>query len=146
MGMITATNLPFFESQSQALVNPVNTMGVMGAGLALEFKKRFPRNYLAYHNYCTLHGFAVGTLFVFHENDKEIVNFPTKRDYRNPSTLEIVEQSLSALRWEVECSDWKTLSMPQIGCGLGGLEWSVVKPLIYQHLAGLPINILLHER
>ena len=116
-----------FSSKAKMIVNPVNTVGVMGAGLALEFKRKFPLNYKAYQKHCTkFRTVKTFKLFIFDENQRRIVNLPTKEDYRQPSKLAYLRRGLNHLlnylndhpsRDEVE-----SIAIPPIGAGLGGLE------------------------
>lgn len=118
-----------FDSEAKALVNPVNTVGVMGKGLALEFKKRYPESYKNYVEVCSSGFFDVGKTILYSENGKYIINVPTKKHWKDPSKLEWIESGLKSLCNKVlflNCS----VAIPALGCGNGGLEWPEVKPLI----------------
>lgn len=122
----------------EALVNTVNTVGVMGRGIALQFKKAFPDNFKAYEAACKRGEIETGKLFVFDTgrmvNPRWIVNFPTKRHWRGDSRLEYIESGLEALVREIEVRGIKSIAVPPLGCGLGGLEWSTVRPTIVRAL------------
>lgn len=126
-----------FTARADALVNPVNTHGVMGKGLALEFKRRYPRNFVAYKAAFERGELEVGRMLSVSTGTLEpryIVNFPTKQHWRNPSKLEYVEQGLVALVQEIQRLELKSVALPALGCGLGGLEWDAVLALIQRNL------------
>ena len=123
-----------FDAGCEALVNPVNCVGVMGKGLALQFKQRFPDNYLSYRTACENGAIRPGQCHVF-ENDPQhmprwIVNFPTKRHWRDPSRLEDIAAGLDTLVGLVRRHGMKSLAVPPLGCGLGGLPWPTVRTLM----------------
>jgi O-acetyl-ADP-ribose deacetylase (regulator of RNase III) len=115
-----------------ALVNAVNTVGVMGKGLALQFKKAFPDNFKAYERACASGQVVVGRMFVVERSapPRFIINFPTKADWRQPSKLEYISAGLADLAGVVSRLGIRSLAMPALGCGLGGLDWAHVRPLI----------------
>jgi O-acetyl-ADP-ribose deacetylase (regulator of RNase III) len=123
-----------------ALVNPVNTHGVMGAGLALQFKRVFPENFVAYQRACRAGDVAIGRMHVVQRvaTPRFIINFPTKEHWRNPSKLEYVRIGLCDLVAQVRARHIQSIAIPPLGCGLGGLDWAVVAPLIEQAFARLP--------
>ena len=127
---------------AQALVNTVNCVGVMGRGVALQFKKAFPENYKAYEQACKSGLVMPGKMFV-HEthsltSPQFIINFPTKRHWRSRSRLEDIESGLRALAGIVEQLRLESVALPALGCGLGGLAWAQVKPLIEKMSRDLP--------
>ena len=127
-------------ADSEALVNSVNCVGVMGRGVALAFKRRFPHNYKAYKAACDRGELQPGRMFVFETGElvpRLIINFPTKRHWRAGSRLTDVEAGLSALVAEIERRRIHSIALPPLGCGLGGLEWTKVKPRIHRALAGV---------
>ena len=133
--MIQFVEGDIFESDAEALVNPVNCVGVMGAGLAAQFKRRFPENFSAYRSVCTLGQLKPGVLFIFERGDcvlspRYIVNFPTKLHWRERSDLRYISSGLEALLQEVRARHIKSVAIPPIGCGLGGLDWDSVLVLI----------------
>ena len=126
-----------FNSDAHALVNPVNCMGTMGAGLARQFKDKYPAMHQAYLIQCQEHRLRPGRVHVFHHSpSRTIVNLPTKDHWRNPSTLAHVESGLIALNAALEQHDIRSVAVPALGTGLGGLKWTDVLPLIQKHLTG----------
>src|SRR5665648_79330 len=122
------------QSSAEALVNTVNCVGVMGRGVALQFKEAFPQNFKAYKYACDRNEVQPGRMFV-HEtglvlNPKYIINFPTKRHWRGKSRIEDVAEGLVALRQEIVSRGIESVAMPPLGSGLGGLDWNQVRPLI----------------
>ena len=142
--MITFTQGNLLASEADALVNTVNTVGVMGKGIALMFKDRFPDNFVAYAEVCKNKQLDVGHLFVTERHalvgPKWIVNFPTKRHWRNPSKLEWVEQGLLELKNFIEQHEISSIAIPPLGSGNGGLEWNEVRPLIESILGNLTVS------
>lgn len=134
----------------EALVNTVNTVGVMGKGIALQFKERFPENYKLYKAAAKAGELQTGKMFVVPTNRMEgikwIINFPTKKHWRSPSKIEYVEQGLDDLVAVIEKRKIKSIALPPLGCGSGGLDWAEVKPLMAQKLSGLEgVNVLVFE-
>ena len=131
--MITYTQGDILQDTSEALVNPVNCVGVMGKGLALRFKEMFPANYKAYQYACAAHLVLPGKLFVYERDlhPRYIINFPTKRHWRDISLLKDIDAGLDMLRNIVIGLNICSIAIPALGCGLGGLDWSDVKPLIH---------------
>jgi len=131
-----------FGSDAQALVNTINRVGVMGKGVALEFKKRFPANFEDYVKRCQRKQVQLGEPYPFHDpSGRLIVNFPTKDHWRSPAKLSDIECGLDYFvrhfaEWRIE-----SVAFPPLGCGNGGLEWSEVGPLMYRKLHPLPIEI-----
>lgn len=138
------------ESDAQALVNTVNTVGVMGKGLALQFREAFPENYRIYRQACKDKDFKVGQMLVVQDSnpvygDKIIVNFPTKTNWRLPSEYVYIEQGLKTLRYEIETRGIKSIAIPALGSHNGGLDWMRVKPMVEQALADMDCDIYLYE-
>jgi O-acetyl-ADP-ribose deacetylase (regulator of RNase III) len=130
-----------FESPAETWVNAVNCVGVMGKGLALEFKIRFPEMFSEYKAVCDRGELRSGILHV-HEfaadlRPRFIINFPTKRHWRDPSRLEDIKTGLVALRTEIERRKLKSIAIPALGCGLGGLPWEQVRAVIEDTLTGI---------
>ena len=122
-----------FDERVDALVNPVNCVGAMGAGLALQFKRAFPENFRAYAEACRNGGIKTGAMFVFETGamfPTHIINFPTERHYRDKSRMEYIEEGLVALVGEIERRAIESIAIPALGCGLGGLDWTDVRPLV----------------
>lgn len=124
-----------FKSHADILVNPTNCVGVMGKGLALEFKKRFPTNYAQYALACR-RGIQPGEIFPVTSESKIIINFMTKDHWKNPSNLEWIDAGLAKLATWYDTDEYRKLcmSVPQLGCGLGGLLWEDVLTLMEKHL------------
>ena len=148
--MITLTTGNLLKANAEALVNTVNCVGVMGKGIALQFKKAFPDNFAAYRVACQQKQVTPGKMFVHLSGDipdhVTIINFPTKRHWRNPSRMEDIEAGLTALIEEVKNRGIKSIAIPPLGCGLGGLEWSEVRLKIEAAFAELPdVTVLLYQ-
>ena len=134
------------KADVQALVNTVNCVGVMGKGLALQFKLKYPENFRAYAKVCNKGELEPGQLFVFDrgqlfEADQQpryIVNFPTKKHWRPPSKLDYIEHGMEALVNEVQQRGIKSVAIPPLGCGNGGLDWDDVETIIRRHMEALP--------
>lgn len=131
-------------------MNTVNTLGVMGKGIALQFKKAYPNNFKAYKDVCDKGEVEVGKMFVqldsnLETGEKIIVNFPTKKNWRKPSEYIYVEQGLDNLIHIVEQYDIKSIAIPPLGAGNGGLQWEQVRKIIEKKLSQLPIEIIIYE-
>ena len=130
-----------FKADVEALVNSVNCVGVMGRGIALQFKKAFPANFEAYADACERAEVQPGRMFVYATgqmtNPRYIINFPTKRHWRGKSRLEDIEAGLEALAREIGERDIRSVAIPPLGSDLGGLRWSEVRPRIEAALGGL---------
>ena len=128
------------KTPADALVNTVNTVGVMGKGIALQFKLAFPDNYAAYEAACNRGDVQIGKMFVFRreKSPRFIINFPTKRHWRGKSKIEDIESGLKALIRVVKEEHIKSIAVPPLGCGNGGLDWEQVRPLIEEAFLDLP--------
>jgi O-acetyl-ADP-ribose deacetylase (regulator of RNase III) len=139
--MIHYTQGNLLEADVDALVNTVNTVGVMGKGIALMFKERFPKNMHAYTKACKEGKVVTGKMFVTATDElmgaKWIINFPTKQHWRAKSKMEWVEEGLKDLRRFILENQVKSIAIPPLGAGNGGLDWKNVKPKIEQTLGGL---------
>lgn len=138
-----------FESTAEALVNTVNTVGVMGKGLALQFKEIFPENYRLYREACKKGEVQIGKMFVTSEKlngaDKTIINFPTKGDWRKPSEYQYITSGLVALRHEITSRHIRSVAIPPLGAHNGGLDWECVKDLIIKMLGDLDCELIIYE-
>ena len=147
--MITFTQGNLLEARAEALVNTVNTVGVMGKGIALMFKERFGENFRQYAAACKAKDVQTGQMFVteVHELDgpRWIVNFPTKQHWRKPSRMEWIVEGLQDLRRFLIEQQVKSVAIPPLGAGNGGLAWADVRPQIEQVLGDLEIEILVFE-
>ncbi len=123
-----------FLEDAQALVNPVNCVGVMGAGLALAFKKKYPRNFQDYKRICDRGELRPGQILSYQENGVTIYNFPTKDHWKDPSKLEYITEGLASLIEHLNQDRPSVVNLPSLGCGLGGLQYSVVKPIMLEAL------------
>lgn len=140
--MITITHGNLLEDKSEALVNTVNTVGVMGKGIALQFRQAYPEMFRSYEKACKDGEVTPGRMHIFErttfENPKFIINFPTKRHWRGNSKMEDIEAGLAALVEDLKRFHIKSIALPPLGCGNGGLEWSEVRPVIERALAQVP--------
>lgn len=147
--MITFTQGNLLEARTEALVNTVNTVGVMGKGIALMFKERFDENFRRYAAACKAKEVQTGKMFVtqVHELDgpRWIVNFPTKQHWRAPSRMEWIVEGLQDLRCFLIEQHVKSIAIPPLGAGNGGLEWADVRKQIELALGDLYIDILVFE-
>ncbi len=131
-----------FESQAQALANTVNCVGVMGKGVALEFKRRFPAMFDDYSSRCDRKQVRLGEPYLYRDTSgRLIVNFPTKGHWRSSSRLGDIERGLDYLAQHLAEWSISSIALPPLGCGNGGLEWSEVGPLIYRKLCDLPVAV-----
>jgi O-acetyl-ADP-ribose deacetylase (regulator of RNase III) len=136
------------SADAEALVNTVNTVGVMGKGIALQFKQAFPDNYSAYEAACKRGEVQLGKMFVYHRNTlnnpRIIINFPTKKHWRQKSRIVDIESGLCALIEVVKTENVRSIAVPPLGCGSGGLDWAQVRPKIEEAFAQLPgVNVQL---
>ena len=142
--MVTVKVGDMFQSKAQTWVNTVNCVGVMGKGVALEFRKRFPDMYEDYVERCRSGQVKLGRPYLYKRVVPPwILNFPTKEHWRSVSRLDKIEEGLSYLaehyrKWGIE-----SLAVPPLGCGQGQLEWRVVGPTLYRHLKRLDIPVCL---
>jgi len=138
------------EAHAEALVNTVNCVGFMGKGIALQFKQAYPENFEAYQRACRSEEVRPGHMFIFPRGAmldvKYIVNFPTKRHWKGNSRYEDIEAGLKALIEDVKRLGIRSIAVPPLGCGLGGLDWRRVRPMIEAAFAELPdVEVLLYE-
>jgi O-acetyl-ADP-ribose deacetylase (regulator of RNase III) len=138
------------NANAEALVNTVNCVGVMGRGIARQFKDAFPDNFNAYAATCKRHELQPGRMFVFERhqlgNPKFIINFPTKRHWRGQSRLGDIEAGLHSLVNEIRERRIKSIAIPPLGSGLGGLDWTQVRPRIEKALAPLEdVSVVIFE-
>jgi len=143
--MIITTKGNILESNAQAIVNPVNTVGVMGKGLALQIRESFPNVYDIYRNACKLGKVQIGKMFVVSTGldsyPEYIINFPTKKHWKEKSKLQYIQQGLDDLIKVIQQRNIHSIALPAIGCGLGGLDWNVVYEVIDMKLSSLPDSI-----
>ena len=146
--MIEIAKGNLLTADAEALVNTVNCIGYMGKGIALQFKQAYPENFKAYEKVCRAQKLHPGRMFVFKtqllQNPKYIINFPTKRHWKGNSKIEDIKTGLVALIREVKQLGIRSIAVPPLGCGLGGLNWSEFQPMIESAFAELPgVHVLL---
>ena len=133
-----------FKSPAQVIVNTVNTVGVMGKGIALEFKKRYPDMFQAYRDICDRRKLKTGSLMLYYEPDHWVLLFPTKENWRNPSRMEYIEAGLAKFCRTYAEKGITSVAFPKLGCGNGELNWSEVQPVMEKYLKDLPIDIYIY--
>lgn len=138
------------EENAEALVNTVNCVGVMGKGIALQFKQAFPENFRQYEKACRVDEVQPGRMFIVPTGSlfypRYIINFPTKRHWRGKSKIEDIKSGLKALVAEVQELSISSIAIPPLGCGNGGLDWAKVRPLIESAFAKLPeVKVIVFE-
>jgi len=135
-----------FSSSATCIVNTVNLEGFMGKGIAYEFKRRFPHNYKDYQLACKSKQIDIGKLHYFVEDNRMIVNFPTKNKWREKSRIEYIEKGLLDLVKIIKENNIVSIAIPPLGCGNGGLNWLDVKKIIDEHLRNLEnVSIEVYE-
>src|ERR1700677_1149664 len=147
--MIQYTQGDILQADTEALVNTVNCVGVMGRGIALHFKHAYPANFKAYAAACKREEVQPGRMFV-HDTGRPgprwIVNFPTKRHWRGKSRIEDIEAGMHALVDEIRTREISSIAIPPLGSGLGGLAWNDVRPIVEAALAELPdVRAIVYE-
>jgi len=148
--MITFVKGNLLESNAIALVNTVNTIGIMGKGIALQFRETFTLNNKEYLKACKENSLAPGKLLCVWDSSlqtgkKLIINFPTKIHWRQKSKYEYIESGLVSLVKIIQEKNIESIAIPPLGCGNGGLEWEIVKDMIIKKLSHLSIDILIYE-
>lgn len=143
--MLQFVNTSLLESDSQTVVNTVNTVGVMGKGLAKHFAEKYPEMLKPYKEHCKDGSLTTGKLWLWKAHDQWILNFPTKQHWKQPSKLEYIESGLKKFVEKYEERGIREISFPRLGCGNGGLDWNDVRPLMEQYLGNLPITIYIHD-
>ena len=150
--MIRSVRGDLLAADAEALVNTVNTAGVMGKGLALGFKRAFPGNFLAYRAACQRGEVALGSMFVYYvtalgDAPRLVINFPTKGHWRDPSRLDDVRSGLGSLVDVIARERVRSIAVPPLGCGNGGLDWQgQVRPLVVDALGAVPdLDVQLFE-
>lgn len=148
--MISYTSGDILKADAEALVNTVNCVGVMGRGIALQFKNAFPENFGVYARACQKKEVLPGKMFVYRTGTLTtpyfIINFPTKRHWRGKSRLEDIDSGLQDLVDVIRHYGIRSIAIPPLGSGLGGLDWSVVRSRIEAALAPLAdVSIIIYE-
>jgi O-acetyl-ADP-ribose deacetylase (regulator of RNase III) len=142
--MLTHLDQDIFLSPCQTLVNAVNTVGVMGKGIAADFKRRYPEMFDQYREHCQSGVLTIGKLWLYKTPDKWVLSFPTKKDWRDPSRLEYLELGLEKFAKTYALRGITSAAFPRLGCGNGNLQWDIVRPLMESYLGKLPIPINVH--
>lgn len=136
--MLIVVDGNIFNSPAQVITNTVNCVGVMGKGIALEFKSRFPAMFNDYKERCISGRLLIGEPYLWEDEKVQILNFPTKRHWRDKSRLEDIEVGLKYLADHYQKMGIYTLALAPLGCGNGGLNWKDVLPLMELHLGNIP--------
>ena len=140
--MIHLTQGNLLKADAEAIVNTVNCVGFMGKGIALQFKQAYPENFKAYEKACKNNEVQPGKMFIFDRQSmiqpKYIINFPTKRHWKGKSKLEDIQAGLDSLIADIKRLKIRSIAIPPLGCGLGGLDWNIVHPLIENAFTSLP--------
>lgn len=148
--MIEYTTGNLLDADVDALVNTVNTVGVMGKGVALMFREAFPENFKAYKAACKRGEVETGRMFVTHRDalmgPRWVINFPTKEHWRSKTRIDWIDSGLEDLKRLIEQHDIRSIALPPLGCGNGGLDWSEVRPRIEKALGELgSVHVLVFE-
>ena len=147
--MLTEERGNLLQAPADALVNTVNTVGIMGKGIALQFKQAYPGNFRAYETACQLGDVRLGKMFTYEtgllDGPRFVINFPTKGHWRSKSKLSDIEAGLADLREVIRERGIDSIAVPPMGCGNGGLAWGDVRPLIEAALGDLPgVHVMLY--
>ena len=137
-------NENIFGTEADAIVNSVNCVGVMGKGIALEFKNRFPKMYEDYRHRCLRHEVKIGKLTIYPEYKPMIINFPTKVHWREKSQLRFIEEGLQYFAENYQNWHIKSVAFPQLGCANGGLDWQDVAQLMDKFLSPLKLDVIIY--
>lgn len=148
--MIKYVTGDILKADTEALINTVNCVGVMGRGIALQFKNAYPDNYKEYKRVCDIGEMIPGKMFIHHTgmltNPKYIINFPTKRHWKGKSRIEDIESGLDALAIDIKELGISSIAVPPLGSGLGGLSWRSVRALIEQKMNGIDnLTVIVYE-
>lgn len=142
--MLTYQTGDIFTAQTQVIVNPVNCEGIMGKGLALTFKQRYPAMFLIYQHECAAGILRIGHPTLYQESTPWILNFPTKDKVRANSTPTYIEEGLQYVVANYAAADIKSIAFPKLGAGYGRLTWETVGPLMATYLGKLPIDVTIY--
>ncbi|WP_297112821.1 macro domain-containing protein [uncultured Devosia sp.] len=143
--MITYLETSVFDSPAQTLVNTVNTVGVMGKGIAKEFKERYPTMFREYKKLCDENQLRVGNLHLWRTDNRWVLNFPTKTTWRQPSRLEYITSGLEKFVASYARLGITSISFPPLGCGNGNLNWADVRPVMERYLSKVNITVYIHD-
>lgn len=143
--MITFLESSVFESPAQTLVNTVNTVGVMGKGIAKEFKTRYPAMFREYRKLCDDRTLTIGRLHLWRSDSRWVLNFPTKTTWKLPSEIEYIELGLRKFVETYKELGITSISFPPLGCGNGNLDWNDVRPVMESYLCKVSIPVYIHD-
>lgn len=143
--MLTFLSSSIFESPAQTVVNTVNTVGVMGKGIAKGFKERYPAMFADYKKLCANGELTIGKLHLWRGSMKWVLNFPTKTTWRLPSEIDYIEKGLRTFAEQYKTLGITSVSFPPLGCGNGNLDWNDVRPIMERHLNDLDIQVYIHD-
>jgi O-acetyl-ADP-ribose deacetylase (regulator of RNase III) len=143
--MLTYLYTSLFDSPAQTLVNTVNTVGVMGKGIAKTFRERYPAMFKEYKKLCDSGDLIIGSLHLWKSDDRWVLNFPTKTTWRMPSKLDYIQQGLETFVKNYERMGIVSASFPPLGCGNGNLNWGDVRPIMERYLSWIKIPIYVHS-
>lgn len=135
-----------FESNAKTLVNPINCVGVMGKGLSLAFKQKYPKMFINYQKFCSKNLIKVGILYPYSiDGEIRVLNFPTKKHWRHKSKTEFIEEGLKYFVNNYERLNITSIAFPPLGCGSGGLDFKFVYPIMEKYLKDLTITIEIYK-
>jgi O-acetyl-ADP-ribose deacetylase (regulator of RNase III) len=144
--MITYVEGDLLQSKARVLVNAVNTVGVMGKGIALRFKQAYPEMFKEYQQWCEQKQLTIGKLWLYKTPQKWILNFPTKEHWRAKSKMEHIEVGLQKFVATYREKGIREIAFPMLGCGNGELDWEIqIQPLMEKHLSKLPIAVYVYN-
>lgn len=143
--MLTYHRTSLLDSDAQTVVNTVNTVGVMGKGLAAALKDREPEMFAAYKRICNQNLLDIGKLWLWRSSDQWVLNFPTKKHWRLPSKIEYIHAGLGKFVSTFEEKGIREIAFPRLGCGNGGLDWEEVRSVMHDYLNPLPIRVYVHD-
>jgi len=146
LGVLEYVAASLFESPAQTLVNTVNTAGVMGKGIANDFRRLYPNMFEKYQAFCAEGKFGVGQLYLYRTPHKWVLNFPTKQHWRNPSRMEWIEAGLEKFLETYSQYGITSVAFPQLGTGNGGLSWDDVRPVMEKYLKQVRVPVYIHVR
>jgi len=133
-----------FRTTAQTLVNPVNVVGVMGAGLALEFKRRDPALFKAYQELCAQQAFQATPVFVRDFEARKCLLFPTKEHWRDPGIKDLIIRGLKYTAENYEALGITSLAIPKVGCGRGDLDWREIRPEVMRYFSGIELPVYIY--
>lgn len=146
----TVDNTIFEIENARILINTINCVGTMGKGLALEFKQKYPKNFLEYKKLCNNNKIKIGNLFWYKENNTIIINFPTKKNWQDKSEYNYIQLGLEELKDLLQTFSRayynQIIAIPKLGCNNGGLDWKIVKQMIETELKNIDLKIYLCEK